>query len=379
MTDYLPAHESLQGLCPKSPMMHASAAVLVGTPSLSHVSPPDGSGPTRPSRGLRQGISIATGSLRVLARDRHLLWFPYLAGLVILFLLIVEGWRATHIGSASPFLIGIPLDSPFLVNSGLVINMQVFLFETVVLSGLTLVLAGLVLHRAGTTGDERGTIRDSFSRINGHTGSLLALSIIMAILATGMDVVVSQTRFFGGIVSGIFMTVFYLPYAYYFPDELFSTLFFSTEIMFINSLLLLVALAVVPCIVLEKSGLVTAIAGAVTRVKAGWRELLGCLIVMGLIIAGIAAVALLIGQSPLLLNHDYDFFLQMSRGQVFMTAICYGFIAVCWVLLAVGYTAAGICVVDLFRELIPKRSGSAEIPAAPAPTESGLPHEKNLF
>jgi len=62
----------------------------------------------------------------------------------------------------------------------------------------------------------------------------------------------------------------------------------------------------------------------------------------------VAAIALVIGQSPLLLNHDYDFFLQISRGQVLMTAACYGFVAACGALLAVGSTIMGIAITDLY-------------------------------
>jgi hypothetical protein len=56
----------------------------------------------------------------------------------------------------------------------------------------------------------------------------------------------------------------------------------------------------------------------------------------------------LIGQSPLLLNHDYDFFLSLSRGQVLMTVVCYGFLLACGVLTAIGSTIFGIAVTDLY-------------------------------
>ena len=74
--------------------------------------------------------------------------------------------------------------------------------------------------------------------------------------------------------------------------------------------------------------------------------MLGCLLVLGAIFLGVAAIALLIGQSPLLLNRDYDFFL--SRGQLLMTVVCYGFILACWMLIAVGSTAAGVAIADLY-------------------------------
>jgi len=144
------------------------------------------------------------------------------------------------------------------------------------------------------------------------------------------------------------IAIFYLPYAYYIPDPLSAAIFISVQIMFVNIILFLIALYIVPVIVLEKKGLIPALAGSLRLMKKTWRELLGCALVFGAIVIGIATVELMIGQSPLLLNHDYDFFLQVSRGQVLMTGICYGFILTCWAMMASGFTAAGIAITDLY-------------------------------
>ncbi len=82
--------------------------------------------------------------------------------------------------------------------------------------------------------------------------------------------------------------------------------------------------------------------------KKTWREILGCVLVFGAAVLAIVAIAVLIGQSPLLLNHDYDFFLKLSRGQVLMTAVCYGFILACGVLAAVGSTVLGVAITGLY-------------------------------
>ena len=88
--------------------------------------------------------------------------------------------------------------------------------------------------------------------------------------------------------------------------------------------------------------------------------MLGCLIVFGLIVLGVFAVGVLIGQSPALLNHDYDFFISRSRGYLPMMVVCYGFIVACWVLMAAGFTAAGVAIADLYQ--VGKRSGISGIP-----------------
>ena len=171
----------------------------------------------------------------------------------------------------------------------------------------------------------------------------------MALCGTFLYAIISQSQFFGKIVSGISMAVFYLPYAYYLQETpLHSALFFSFKIMFINIILFLVALYVVPVIVLERKGLVSAFAGSVSLMKKTWRELLGCAIIYSTIVLGVAAIALVIGQSPLLLNHDYDFFINMSRGQPLMMAVCFLFLTACWAMMAAGFTAAGIAITDLY-------------------------------
>jgi hypothetical protein len=343
------------GLCKKPPTIRTASALIVIEPETVHPASSDGSGSSGSSGRIRQGISIAAGSLRALIHDRQLLWFTFLAGLVMLFLIAAEGWMGTHLESALPFLIGIPIGGAFWV-----LDIRLFLLEMVCLSCCTLVLAGLVLHRNGNTGKTTETVRESFTRINGHAGSLLGLSLVLALVGTLVYMIVSQSQFFGKIVSSISMVVFYLPYAYYLPNELSGALYFAFEIMFINAILLLIVLYSVPVIVIGKKGLLHSLAGSLSLIKKTWREMLGCLFVLGAIFLGVSAIALVIGQSPQLLNHDYDFFLSLSRGRLLMTIVCYGFILSCWILMAVGFTTAGIAIADLYR--IGKSYGISGIP-----------------
>ena len=212
--------------------------------------------------------------------------------------------------------------------------MRLFLIEVVCLSCFTSLLAGLILYRAGNSAQKSVTIQKAFPR--GQRPSRLAcrLSIAMALSGAFVYEIISQSQFFGKIIYTIDMAVFYLPYAFLLPGILFpGGLYFSFKIMSINIVLFLLALYVVPGIVLERKGLVPALAGSVSLMKKTWREMLGCILVFGAIILVVVAIALVIGQSPLLLNHDYDFFLQMSRGQVLMTVACYGFILTCGILI----------------------------------------------
>jgi hypothetical protein len=319
-------------------------------------------GPAR----IRRGIGIATGSIRTLFRERHLLWFSLLAGLAILFLFVAEGWSVTHYNFIPlPYSIWIPFGDSSLA----LFNMQLFLIEAICLSCFTGVLAGLVLYRNAGSGKKPVTIRNAFDRVNAHAGSLAALSIVMAILATVLFEIISQSQFIGKIIFTIDMAFLHLPYAYYVPNGISAMYYFSFKIMAINIVLFLLALYVVPGIVLEKKGLLPALAGSITLIKKTWRELLGCILVLGAIVLMVAAIGLLIGQSPLLLNHDYDFFLQISRGQILMTIACYGFLFACGVLMAIGSTALGIAITELYTCGVPTASnGIPEIkPPVPAP------------
>lgn len=333
------------GLCRKAPVLHTASAVVLGDPGETRSIQPDAGGAAGGQGRIRNGITIATGSIRTLARDKRLLWFSLLAGIVILFLIMAEGWNVTHYHSLLPSSIWIP----FGVSSLIVFDLRLFLIEAICLSGFIFLLAGLVLYRNGSSRKKDLTIHEGLNGVNIHAGTLVALSVVMAIIATTLFEITGQSQLFGTIESGISMAMFYLPYAYYFPTTgLFSALFFSFRIMVINVVLFLLALYVVPVIVLENKGLLPAVAGSVGLMKKTWRELVGCMLVFGAIVLVVTAIGLLIGQSPLLLNHDYDFFLQMSRGQILMTVVCYGFLLACGVLMALGTTVLGVAVTNLY-------------------------------
>jgi hypothetical protein len=331
------------GLCPKLPVLRSAPAFLMTPPEMVRSSQPDGSGSAGSSGRIRHGMSIAVGSLKAMLRDKRLLWFTVMVGLVMLFLIAVEGWTITHLESAMPFLIGIPVGDSFLV-----VDTRLFLIQVVCLSCLTILLAGLVLYRNGHNTNQALTIREAFAGVSAHAGPLAVLSITMALAGTFLFEIVNQSQFFGKIILAISMAIFYLPYAYYLPDPISAAIFLSVIIMVVNIVLFLLALYVIPVIMLEKKGLGPALLGSVTLMRKTWREMLGCVLVFGVIVIGVTAVALVIGQSPLLLNHDYDFFISLSRGQLLMMAICSLFILTCWIILAIGSTAVGIAVLNLY-------------------------------
>jgi hypothetical protein len=353
------------GLCRKAPRLYTTPAVPDAETETVLPAIPDGGGPVgRPGR-VRDGIGIATASLKALIRDRMLLWFAFLTGLIMIFLILAEGWSNRYIDPVFPVTVliwdrsfyldmqylwvGIPLG-----DTHIIFTFGLFLIELACIFGFILVLASLILYQSRNRGEKVFTVRGALSGLRTSLGSLAALSIGMALIATIIWEEISRSQFVGSIISSI-MQLFWLPYAYYEPQNWTlsaistSANFFSLEIMAINIILFLAALYLVPVIVLERKGLIPAFAGSVSLFRRTWRMVLGCLIVFGLIAAGVFAVGVLIGQSPALLNHDYDFFISRSRGYLPMMLVCHGFIISCWVLMAMGFTATGVALADLYH------------------------------
>jgi hypothetical protein len=353
------------GLCRKAPRLYTTPAVPGAETGTVLPAMPDRGGPVgRPDR-VRDGIGIAAASLKALVRNRMLLWFAFFAGLIMLFLVLADGWSHRYIDPAFPVTVliwdrafyldlqylwvGIPLG-----DGHVIFYFGFFLIELACIFGFILVLASLILYQSGNPGGKAFTFRGAVSELRVPFGSLAALSVGMALIATIVWAGISQSLLFGSIISSI-MKLFWLPYAYYEPQNwtlgaiYYSASFSSIEIMAINILLFLAALYLVPAIVLERKRVVPALATSLSLLKRTWHMVLGCLIVFGLIAIGVFAVGVLIGQSPALLNHDYDFFISRSRGYLPMMIICYGFFVTCWVLMAAGFTAAGVALADLYN------------------------------
>ena len=361
-------HEWL-GWCPYTPTTRTAPAVLIVPPENIHSSQPGDSGSAGNHSRIRHGISIAAGSLKAVFRDRQLLRFTFLSGLVMLFLIAAEDYIAmqnanivTQLDNSLSFIIGFPPENPLIVydarffnigipsgNSYFSFDILLFTIEMVCLFCFAVLLAGLVIYRTGKCTFRPPTIRESITGVGTHVRPLAGLSVTMALFGAFLHAIVFQTQFFGKIIFTIEMAVFNLPYAYYLQGEpIYMAVYHSFEIMFINILLFLVTLYVVPVIILEKKGLVHALTGSIALMRKTWRELLGCVIIYGAIVLGVAAIALLIGHSPYLLNRDFDFFINLSRGQQLMMAVCFVFLTGCWAMMAAGFTAGGIALTELY-------------------------------
>ncbi|MCX6681383.1 MAG: hypothetical protein NTY71_00130, partial [Methanoregula sp.] len=117
------------GLCRKPLLVHASQADIVNLPEPAHEGRPDG-GAGGPGT-IRRGIGAALSGTKTLARNRQLLWFTLLAGLVL---------AGNTIGQSALYYIGRTMQPDIIVSYVLD-----FLIEFATLFCLVFLLAGLVL------------------------------------------------------------------------------------------------------------------------------------------------------------------------------------------------------------------------------------------
>lgn len=330
------------GWCPHAPVMHAAQAVPPEAPTATRQAAGPGSGSGGASGRIREGISLAADSITAVFKERSLLGFMALFGAAILVLLAGEAYLLAHTADSPEFLVTLQAGALSLILDG-----RIFLLQLVCLSVLIIIFAALIQYRLRENSSAPLTIRESFAAIGPHVLTLESLAVLMSFAGTILFAVFTQTQFFGKIIFSITMTMFYLPYAYYFPNLFDMAIWFSAHLIVIAAIEFLVVICAVPFIVRDDAGLGPALASSFRLTKRMWAEILGGLLLCGAVILVTTVVALVIGQSPLLLNHDYDFFLQVSRGKILMMAACYGFVLACGVLAAAGFAALGIAAADL--------------------------------
>lgn len=329
------------GLCPKTPAFHTAPAVLNASPETIHPARPDGSGPAGRSDRVRQGISIAAGSLKTMVMERQMLWFSLISGLLMFFLFALMYWTRGNV-YYDPFLIRIPLGDFILwFDPRLIPILAFFLFC------FTFLTAGLIQYRNRIHTNPPLTIREGFSGARTHAGSLAALSIAMALAGTILIAVVTSDN-----LADISIQVmdFFMPYTWFLPDGLGISITFwlMSVILCVTIILFLAVLYVVPVIVLENKSLVFALAGSVILIRKTWREILGCILVYGAFVLMAGGISLVMSQVLLLYNYDPVFW--YSQGLIPLAALVYETILFCFaVLIAVCSMAAGVAIVDLYQ------------------------------
>ena len=254
------------GWCPFAAALCIDPAPRIAVQETASPDRPDGN-PQRPWR-IDRGVDIALGSIRILIRNKRLLWFALLNGLVMaftlatsLYLQIVSGTNPVP-GSG---LIGDPVEVLVPKGSPLLLALT---FSTQFASAVCTycLLAGLILCVAAASSGKVTTIREGFSGAVRHIRALLCWAAIVAGVGT---VQVS--------ITGL-----------YYGD--YPVMFGSASAGFVFYALMLF---VVPALVVGHEDLAAAVAGSLSAFRKAWAEIVVCFAVF-LLIAFLATMALLI-------------------------------------------------------------------------------------
>ena len=296
------------GLCRKPPVFRASLTGIVNLPESPYEASPDGG--AGGSGTILRGIGAAISGMRMLNRNRQLLWFPLLAGLVL---------AGNTIGQAAFWYLEYNLH---LQLSSIVWR---FFIELATLFCLVFLLAGLFL----SIPSGKNNCVSFFEGIAGakkYKKAIFLWSFALALAGMLLIIVFSyipswfptpETLFlyhngFGHFDSFLFSTLSQFPFnlSRLPPSDLFTeipgyggrsvllwfypgfreTLIFSA----INLLLFILTPFVVPLIVLGQKSLSEAVAGSFAMIKKTWAEAAACTAFLGIIVSVVFLTYLLV-------------------------------------------------------------------------------------
>jgi hypothetical protein len=288
------------GLCRKPPAMHALQTGIDFLPESAHEGLPDGGG-SGPG-AVRKGIGAALSGMMTLNRNRQLLWFTLLAGLVL---------AGNAIGQAAFRAIGRTMQSDIIVSYALD-----FFIAFTTLFCLVFLLAGLVLSISSKK-DGSASFFEGLSGGKKYSKAIFLWSVVLALAGILLFriyfyfTIVWFPRELGFLYFNGFGTITQFPFnwtldwamlteipgyggrsllLWIYPFGFLETLQFSV----ITLLLLVLTPFVVPLIVLEHKTVREAIAGSFALMKKAWAEAVACALFLGVIVFGVFLTYLLI-------------------------------------------------------------------------------------
>nr|WP_320161912.1 DUF6159 family protein [uncultured Methanoregula sp.] len=322
-------------------MMKTAPAVLSTPPATVHPLEPDG-GAGGAGR-IGRGAGIVADSIKTLVRNRQLLWFSVLTGIVIAFMFIAQ--YTLHVLGSYPYE---------MINSSLW-PILTFIIELVSVFCLCFLLAGLVLNRSSDPRGKAGSFRQGLSKAKDHLRPILIWSGIMAILGTGVYFLIQST---GDLT--ITSLIIRFPFGYIMEPEAygpgpiaggFHIMYAAGStflMMVINVILLVLTLFVIPVLALEKKSLSYALGESARLVRQCWGEILVCFFILGIIFI---AFTLLSGVFQIIfsaveLNGQFWYEFYYMRG---WAAVALVYMAAWTVLVLIGATLAGIAIQNLYQ------------------------------
>ncbi|MDD5143918.1 hypothetical protein [Methanoregula sp.] len=356
--------ESWFGLCRKPPVVRTLQADFVHLPTTAHEGLPDGgSGGTG---AIRRGIGAAFSGMRTLNRNRQLLWFGLLAGLVLAGNAVGEGALRYINRTLQPDIIGL--------------YAQDFFLGFATLFCLVLLLAGLFLSLSSMK-EGAAPFFEGFAGAKKYWKPLFLWSIILALagillLKIFFNVILvwfpQELGFLYHFGPGfITSTITQFPFnwtldwamlteipgyggrsllLWIYPFGLLQTLDFLMIALF----LVILTPFVVPLIVLEQKTLREAVAGSFALIKKIGAEAVTCAAFLGIVLFGVFLTHLIVQAASGIVNPYVTVMFHPTTTWIAI-AILYNLALVAFVFVVA--TVGGIAALDLYRHA--KSEGSA--------------------
>jgi hypothetical protein len=287
--------ENWLGLCRKPPAVHALQAGTGIPPEPLYEGQPAGGGGG--SGAIRRGIGAILSGTKTLTHNPQLLWFTFLAGLVLTGHLFAQ-WVLLFVNFNGRLVTTDLIGSPFVA----------FLVELPTVFCLVFLLAGLALSLTSKS-DGSVSFFDGFTRAKKFLIPLTGWSVVLALagtllftagsnpgnlksswslwspFSTFLLYVLNQYPFSWTLNPAVFGALTYPPWGEFcgagFPDAFIDTLIFSV----INTLLFILTLFVVPQLVLEKKRLKEAVSGSFVLMKNLRGEVAACVLGLGMVVS----------------------------------------------------------------------------------------------
>jgi len=299
------------GWCPNAHPLHTAQPVIVIPPVT--VNPGQPGGGAGGSGRIDRGAKLAVGSIKILIRNKRLLWFSLLSGLVLLFSLVTNMYIQVISGTNPFYGTGLVMAAGTIVIAKgslpwFVLTFVVGLISTFLTCYL---LAGLIACASQILSGRTITLREGLSRAGDHIQPLAGWAVI-------------------GALAGIALSFVTNSYTASIPIILISmaaTVVFGVLTMF-----------VVPAIVMNDEGLFSAILKSVLLFRKMWGEIIACAAIFFLIVLGIYLVALV----PVIM-------IGFSSGSTAMLGVVIVlYMLVMMIILFIGSTIVGIATLGLY-------------------------------
>jgi hypothetical protein len=329
------------GWCPNAQTIRTSSTILSTPPFTLHPAQPDGG--AGGSGRIARGAGLVAGSIKTLIRDKQLLWFSLLTGLVMLFM-FTAAYTLHVLGTYPCPMLGYPV---WLTLA--------FAIELITVFCINFLLAGLILSVSQKKSGRISTFREGLVQAKSHWQSIAGWSLGMAVAGTAL--VVMEFQYFGDYNFTIFQVMNQFPFNFILlpehyhigpiggPYHIFSAVTFTIYAMIINLILFVLTLFVVPAIVLENKRIPAAIAESISLFKKTWGEIIICLLLFGLILLGISLTSLMFRLVYGIVSPEMLLFWYPGDGWITGAALY----MLAWCILAfIGSTAIGIATRNLY-------------------------------